>query len=287
MEATTADQRHDAPATVIEPPRGWSFPNVGEIWEHRDLIYFLARRDIVTRYRQAVVGSLWAILQPLLLAAVFSIFFDLLIKVPTPTGIPYPVFAVAGLVIWMPFVGAVQSGSDSAIASEALISKIYLPRLVLPIAAVIPSSVDFALGLLVAIAVTLAFGVSIGLTVLLVPAIWGLAVMTAFGVVLWFSALNVRYRDIGQVVAFLTLAGLFVTPIIYSYQTVTENFSPAVQSLYALNPMVGVLELYRWALLGQTFPELKLLLPLLIPPLLIITGAAYFDRAQRSFADFI
>jgi lipopolysaccharide transport system permease protein len=286
MEAA-APPVEELPTTVIEHKTGWGFPDLNEIWAHRDLVYFLARRDIVTRYRQAVIGSLWAILQPLLMAAVFSVFFDLLIKVPTGTDIPYPVFATAGLVLWIPFVGGINAGSESAVGGEALISKIYLPRAVLPIAAVIPSTIDFALGFMVAIAVTLAYGVGIDLRILIVPLVWGLTITMSFGVALWFSALNVKYRDIGQLVAFLSLAGLFVTPIIYSFQTVTATFSPLVQSIYALNPMVGILELYRWALLDLPFPELKLLLPLIIPPILVVTGALYYERAQRSFADFI
>ncbi len=290
MEASSAaptTPTASGPTTVIEPPTGWGFPNLREIWEHRDLIYFLARRDIVTRYRQAVVGSFWVILQPILLAIVFSIFLGFLTKVDAPEAIPYPVFAVTGMVLWLAFVDAVSAGSDSAIGGEALISKIYLPRATLPIAAVIPATIDFALGMIVALAVMFAYGVFPNAMIIFIPVVWLLALATAFGIVLWFSALHVRYRDIGQVVAFLTLAGLFVTPIIYPIETVTANFSTPVQVLYALNPMVGVLELFRWSLLHQAWPGLLLIPTIVFSTLLLITGAIYFERTQRSFADYI
>jgi lipopolysaccharide transport system permease protein len=276
-------EAHGTPVTTIEPPRGWRFPDLRELWEHRDLVYFLARRDIVTRYRQAVVGTFWVILQPLLLAVAFSVFFGLLQKIDGPPGVPYPVFAVTGMVMWIAFTSAVAMGSDSAVASETLISKIYLPRIAIPIAAVIPSTLDFALGFVVVVAITLAYGIDPSIKILIVPVAWSLALMTALGVVLWLSALNVRYRDIGQVVPFAILVGLFISPIIYPFSSIPSN----LQAAYSLNPMVGVLELYRWGVLGTEFPGLLLLIPVVISVTLLITGALYFQRAQRSFADVI
>lgn len=270
--------------SVIEAPRGWGFPDLRELWAHRDLVYFLARRDIVSRYRQAVVGSFWAILQPILLAAVFSVFLGLLQKVPAPEGIPYPLFAVVGMVMWLAFAGSVGTGSESAVSGEALISKIYLPRVVLPIAAVIPSSVDFFLGFIVLVIATIGFGHPPEvLRLLTVPFIWGLASLTALGFVLWFSALNVKYRDIGQVVPFLLLVGLFITPIIYPFEQVPANLQP----FYAINPMVGVLQAFRWAMLSTEWPGLLLAIPVTTSIVLLVTGAVYFKRAESNFADYI
>ncbi len=275
--------REQVEETTIEPPHGWGFPDMRELWAHRDLVYFLARRDVVARYRQAVVGTFWAILQPILLAAAFSVFLGLLANVKGPPGISYPVFAVVGMVIWIPFTNAVALGSTSAVTSQTLISKIYLPRVTIPVAAVIPPTIDFALGLLVAIAISIGYGFPLTFKVILAPAAWGLAAMTALGFVLWFSALNVKYRDIGQLVPFVILIGLFVTPIIYPFSQVPAN----LQAIYSLNPMVGVLELFRWTILPTDFPGALLLIPVVVSTVLVLTGAVYFQRAQRSFADVI
>lgn len=280
MEASPPTSR----VTVLEPKNAWGFPDFRELWEHRDLVYFLARRDVVTRYRQAVVGTFWVILQPVLLAAVFSVFLGLLQKVPAPDGIPYPLFAVVGMVMWIAFTSAVQAGSESAVKSEALISKIYLPRAVIPIAAVLPATVDFFMGFIVLIVATIAFGLPPDpLKLLTVPWIWGLATLTALGFVLWFSALNVKYRDIGQVVPFLTLMGLFITPIIYPFEQVPADLQP----YYAINPMVGVLQAFRWAMLDTAWPGALMLIPLATSIVLLVTGLVYYRRAEQSFADYI
>ena len=273
--------------TVIEPARGWGFPDLREIWDHRDLIYFLARRDIVARYRQAVVGTFWVILQPILLAAAFTVFLGLLQKVQGPPGIPYALFAVTGMVMWLAFAGAVGTGSDSAVSSEPLISKIYLPRAVIPISAVLPATVDFFMGFGVLIIATYLYDVPMSWHLVFVPMIWGLALMTALGIVLWFSALNVKYRDIGQVVPFMILLGLFVSPIIYPFDLVLEQVPQGAQVLYSLNPVVGILEAFRWALLGTEWPGNLMLIPMATSLILIITGAIYFKRAEKNFADFI
>jgi lipopolysaccharide transport system permease protein len=282
MEATQARS-----VTVIEPQRGWGFPDLREIWEHRDLVYFLARRDIVTRYRQAVVGTSWVLLQPILLAAVFTVFLSVLQKVQGPPGVPYSLFAVTGMVLWLAFAGAVQNGSLSATSSEELISKIYLPRAVIPISAVLPSTVDFLFGFLVLVGAAILYGFPPDLKLLTVPFIWGLALMTALGFVLWFSALNVKYRDVGQVVPFLILVGLFVSPILYPFDLVIQEVPSSVQILYALNPVVGLLEMFHWALLDTEWPGRLMLVPIASSIFLLVTGALYFKRAERDFADYI
>jgi lipopolysaccharide transport system permease protein len=283
MEARASEAPATAQVTVIEPPQGWSFPNLREIAAHRDLVYYLARRDVVVRYKQAAVGGFWVVIQPLLLAGVFSLFLGRYAGVPSDPGIPYPLFALTGMVIWLMFATMLDRISQSTISSESLISKIYFPRVVIPIAAVIPPLVDFALTFVVLLLVALAYGVAPGWQILAAPFVVGLAALTALGAGLWLSALNVKYRDVTLVVPFALLVGLFITPILYPFDVVPES----VQPLFALNPMVGVIEGFRWSVLGTDFPGALLLVPVLISVVLIVTGALYFQRAQKSFADVI
>jgi len=274
-------------ATVIESQRGWRAPNLREVWVYRDLLYFLARRDVVIRYKQAIVGVFWAVLQPLFIAGVFSVFLGLVLKLPAPEGIPFPLFAVTGMVMWLAFTNALSAVTESTVASEALISKIYFPRLVIPLSAVVPSAVDFAFSFAVLVLITLAYGVVPGAAALTVPLIVILALATALGAGLWLSALNVRYRDVHLLVPLLILAGLFITPVIYAFETITAQVPEQVQILYALNPMVGVLEAFRWAMLGTDWPGALLLIPFVSSIVLLITGAFFFHRAERTFADVI
>jgi lipopolysaccharide transport system permease protein len=269
--------------TVVEPAHGWEAPNLREVWGYRDLLYYLARRDVVVRYKQAFVGALWAIVQPLVLAAVFSVFLGLLAKVDSAPGIPYPLFAITGMVMWICFTNALQNCSESTLQSDALISKIYFPRLVIPIAAVVPAMVDFVFGFLVVVGAAIAYGFPPGPAILTVPLILALAIMTALGAGLWLSALNVKYRDVHLVVPLVILTGLFITPVIYPSTLVPEN----LQTLYSLNPMTGVLEAWRWAILGTEWPGLLLLVPIASSAILLVSGAYYFHRAERNFADVI
>jgi len=269
---------------VVEPSSGLRFPDLREVWEHRDLIYLLVRRDTAVRYRQSAVGAAWAILQPLLLAIVFSVFLGLLAKVPSAEGIPYPVFAISGLVLWFFFAESLSQTSESTVSSETLITRVYFPRVIIPLAAVMPQLVDFALGLVVVIGAMLVYGADPSLRVLLLPVVVLVALTTALGIGLWLSALNVRYRDVRHVVPFVILVGLFITPITYPLSLVPS----ALQPLYAINPMVGVLEGYRWVLFaGFPFPGAILLIPLVASVLLLITGALFFARMEATFADVI
>lgn len=268
---------------VIVPPKGWALPDLRELWEHRDLVYFLARRDIAVRYKQSLVGPLWAVLQPVLLAAVFTVVFDVLAKVEAPEGIPYSLFVVSGMVMWLCFATSVQDASESTVTSADLISKVYFPRLVIPLAATIPPLMDFAIGFLVVVALTLAFGIVPGPEVLLVPVALLFAFLTALGVGLLTSAANVKYRDVHLVVPFFILVGLFTTPIVYPFDLVSDQLQP----LYSANPMVGVLEAYRWMLLGVEPTLYTLIVPLVLSPLLVIAGAIYFRHAEQNFADVI
>jgi lipopolysaccharide transport system permease protein len=274
----------EEPVRVVEPSGGLRFPDLRELWEHRDLIYLLVRRDIAVRYRQSAVGALWAILQPVLLAVVFSVFLGLLAKVPSAEGIPYPVFAISGMVMWLFFAEAMSRASESTVASEALITRVYFPRVIIPLAAVMPQLVDFAVGFLVVIGAMLLYGVEPSLRIVLLPAVVLIALTTALGIGLWLSALHVRYRDVQHVVPFAILVGLFITPITYPLSLVPS----ALQPLYAINPLVGVLEGYRWVLFeGFPFPGAILLIPLITSLLLLITGALFFERMEATFADVI
>ena len=283
MEARASEAPVSGAVKVIRPAAGWSLPDVRELWHHRDLVYYLSRRDIVVRYKQAVVGLFWAVLQPLLLACVFSLFLGQYAKVPSPPGVPYPLFVVSGLVIWLFFAGAVEKSARSTVESEGLISKIYFPRAIIPVSAVVPPVIDLLLAVVVLIVIGALYGFYPGLQILALPLCIGLALMTALGLGLWLSALNVKYRDAGLVVPFALLVGLFITPVMYPFDLVPEN----VQWLYSLNPMVGVLESFRWSMLGTDWPGALLLIPLATGIVLLVTGAIYFERAQRSFADVI
>jgi lipopolysaccharide transport system permease protein len=269
---------------VLTPPRGWTPPNLRELWEYRDLAYFLVRRDVSIRYRQTLIGTVWAILQPLLLAVVFSVFLGHFAKVPSGGGVPYPVFAVTGMAMWLYFSQAMQFASDSTVNSRELIGKVWFPRLLIPIAAVLPPAIDFVPAFIVALIVELLYGVVPPLQILLVPVLAVLTMFVALGIGLWLSALNVRYRDVRLVVPFVIMVGLFVTPIVYPFSVVPDS----VQWAYALNPMVGVLEAYRWMLFpGYDWPGTLLLIPVATSVLLLVTGAMYFARAEREFADVI
>ena len=269
---------------VVEPATGLRFPDLREVWEHRDLIYLMVRRDISILYRQSAVGAGWAILQPVLLAVVFSVFLGLLAKVPSAQGIPYPVFAVSGMVMWLFFSTAMSRASESTMASSVLISRVYFPRVIIPVAAVFPSLVDFAVGFVVVLGAMFLYGTDPSARVVLLPVVVLVALTTALGIGLWLSALHVRYRDVQHILPFLILVGLFITPITYPFSLVPADLQP----VYALNPLVGVLEGYRWTLFADyAFPGGVLVIPLVASIVLVITGALFFERMETTFADVI
>jgi lipopolysaccharide transport system permease protein len=245
--------------------------------------YLLSRREVAGRYKQSVVGVFWAILQPLLIATVFSVFLGLLAKVPSQPGVPYPVFAVSGMVLWLFVSGGLQNASLSTVAEGQLISKVYFPRVIIPFAYLVPSVVDFAFGFVVVIAAMLLYGVGLHLQIVLMPLLIAVAFVTVLGATLWLSAVNVKYRDVHHVVPFLILLGLFISPITYPFDLVPDNLQP----LYALNPVVGLLEIYRWMLFGTTPSAIVVLVPMAACIALLFGGAAYFHRAESTFADII
>jgi homopolymeric O-antigen transport system permease protein len=290
LESTTnianppPSERADEPVRIIEPASGWRFPDFRELWEHRDLFYMMVRRDISARYRQSVFGASWAILEPVLLAIVFSIFLGQYANVPSVPGIPYGLLAVSGMVIWLFISASIENASLSTISSSALISRVYFPRLVIPLAAVVPPLIDFCIAFVVVIGAMLIYGVTPSTHIVLLPVVILVALTTIVGIGLWLSALNVRYRDIQQAVPFVLLLSFFITPIIYPITQIPA----AVKPFYSLNPAVGILEGYRWTLFsGYDFPGAVLLVPLVASVVLVVTGLLYFERTENSFADVI
>ena len=284
MSAVTREDRGPALVTVIEPESHLGFPDLREVWAYRDLLYFLVRRDFLVRYKQSIAGPLWAAIQPIGFTIVFSVFLGLLADVPSRKGIPYPLFALAGLTMWLFFTKALQTSAESMVASAGLLSKIYFPRILIPLSALIAAAMDFAVAFVVLVIALFAYGHPPGPEILATPLVLALAMLIALGGGLWFSALNVRYRDVQHLLAFLLLAGMFMTPIVYPFELVPDNLQP----LYAINPIVGVMELFRWAVFGSlTAPLGVLLIPVVTGLVLLLTGAVYFRSAERTFADVI
>jgi len=268
---------------LIKPSRGWVSLNLKDLWEYRELLYFLAWRDIKIRYKQTVLGAAWAIIQPLFTMLVFSLFFGKLAKMPSD-GIPYPLFSYAALVPWAFFANGFNQSSNSLVGSSHLITKVYFPRLVVPISSVISGILDFALAFIVLLGMTLYYGIIPTLNVIWLPFLLLLAFVTALGVGMWFSALNVQFRDVRYVLPFLTQFWMFATPIVYPSSLLPEPW----RTVYGLNPMVGVVEGFRWALLGtQTAPGPIVIVSLLAALAILIGGAFYFRRMEKTFADLV
>jgi lipopolysaccharide transport system permease protein len=278
-----------APVVVIEPTRRLGTARLRELWAYRELLYFLVWRDVKVRYKQTALGAAWAILQPLMTAAVFTIFFGRLAGIPSD-GLPYPLFAYSGLLVWTFFAQGLTQSSASVVGSAQLITKVYFPRLVIPIAAVLSGFVDLAVAFPVVVVIMWHYGVWPGLAVLALPCLVLLGFVAAVGVGLWLSALNVKYRDVRYVVPFLVQIWLFVTPVIYPASTVAAYLEgwgiPAW--VLGLNPMAGVVEGFRWALLAvPTSPGPLIAASTVTGLALLLSGAWYFRRVERSFADVV
>jgi lipopolysaccharide transport system permease protein len=263
------------PAVVIEPRTGWAVPSFAELWQYRELLYFLTWRDIKVRYSQTLLGGAWAIVQPLMLMLVFTFAFRRLAKVETGT-LAYPVFALAGLVFWTFFSKAVTAGSDSLITNVQLLTKVYCPRLLIPIATVLSGLVDVCLSLAFFLVFAAAYGYPPSWRLVALPAALLLGLILAIGVSVLLSAVNIRYRDVRQALPFLIMLLLFLSPIAY----------PITSDLLAVNPLVGIVELWRWSLVGGAGPSaLDLGLAITVSLVLLMVGAAYFSRVERVFAD--
>jgi len=268
----------------IQPTRGWASLKLGDIWRYRELLYFLVWRDIKVRYKQTIIGGAWAILQPFIAMVIFSIFFGRLLGVPSE-GIPYPLFAYSAMVIWTFFSNGVTFASNSLVQEANMIKKVYFPRMIVPLSSILAGAVDFALAFLVLVGMMIYYGTAPTLAVLFLPLFIILALVTAVGVGLWLSALNVMYRDVRYAVPFLIQAWLFATPIAYPSSIISSDFW---RLIYGINPMAGVVEGFRWALLGvETHIGPMIAVSSGIAVMLLISGAYFFRRTERIFADVI
>jgi lipopolysaccharide transport system permease protein len=283
MPTSTHTDPGPLPVVRIQPSQGWVSLKLRELWEYRELLYFLTWRDIKVRYKQTVLGAAWAIIQPFFTMVVFSLFFGKLARMPSD-GLPYPIFSFAALVPWTFFANGMAHTSNSLVGSANLIKKVYFPRLAIPVAALLSGVVDFALASMVLLGMMLYYGVWLTVNALWLPGFLLLALITALGVGLWLSAMNVQFRDVRYIVPFVLQLWLFATPIAYPSILVPELWRP----LYGLNPMVGVVEGFRWALLGTaTFPGLSLAVSAAVALLLLASGALYFRRMEKTFADVV
>ena len=276
-----------APVIVIQPSHGWATLQLRALWEYRELLYFLVWRDLKVRYKQTLLGVAWIVLQPVVSMVIYSLLFGGLLNVPSG-GVPYPIFAYAGLLPWNYFAGSLTRSSQSLVGSAHLITKVYFPRLNIPISGVLSGLVDFAIAFLVLAAMMLYYGITPTPAMVLLPGFLLLAVLTALGFGLWLSALNVRYRDVNYLVPFLVQVWMYVTPVIYDTALIPEQF----RFLLALNPMTGVVVGFRWALLGgqladATPPGPMFALSIAVSLVVLVSGLVFFRNTERTFADIV
>jgi lipopolysaccharide transport system permease protein len=276
----------DAPAsrvTIITPHRGWASLDLRDLWEHRELLYFLTWRDIKVRYKQTVLGVGWAVLQPVLTMVVFSLFFGRLAGVPSD-GLPYPIFSYAALVPWTFFAYGLTQAANSVVLNQQLVTKVYFPRIAIPLATVLSGVVDFVIAFAVLLGFMAWYGIAPTVNVVWLPLFLFLAFVTALGVGLWLAALNVLYRDVRYLIPFLTQFWLFATPIAYPSSLLQEPW----RTLYGINPMAGVVEGFRWALLGTaTAPGPMIAVSSVMALAILVGGSFYFRRMESTFADMI
>jgi lipopolysaccharide transport system permease protein len=268
---------------VIEPLKSWLSFDIRELWDYRELLYFFVWRDIKVRYKQTILGGVWVILQPLMPMIVFSVFFGLLVKVPSD-NIPYPLFTYMALLPWHLFAFVFYASSESLVANQGLITKVYFPRLLVPLSVLLGGLIDFLIPLPLLVGMMYYYGIELTWTAIYVPLFLSLTLFTALGMGLWSSALHVQYRDVHYITNFLIQFLMFATPIFYPASIVPDRW----RLLYGLNPMVGVVEGFRWALLGngQPFdPFIFLSVPIVI--FVLISGLLYFNRVEKTFADYL
>ena len=285
MQADNALAFGDAPrpVTVIEPSRGWIRVNLAELFSYRELVFFLAWRDVKVRYKQTVLGALWAVLQPVVTMLIFSMFFGRLAKVPSD-GVPYPIFSYAALVPWTLFATGLTQASNSLVSGANLLRKVYFPRLVMPIASALVGVVDFALAFGVLVAMMFWYGFVPTTAIVTIPLLVLLTVTTSLGAGLWLAAFNVRFRDVRYVIPFLVEIWMLATPIAYPSSLLSES----LRRIYALNPMVGVVEGFRWALLStDTAPGAMILVSSTASLILLVTGVFVFRRMETNLADVV
>ena len=278
-----SEAKLDIPILRIEPTRGWAALKLHELWTYRELLYFLVWRDVKVRYKQTAIGVGWTILQPLTTMVIFTVIFGNFAKIPSD-GLPYPVFAYTALLPWDLFANALNRCTVSLTGSANLITKVYFPRLIVPASAIISGIIDFAIAFVFLLGIMLWFHIVPTWGAIALPIFLLLALMTALAVGLWLSALNVRYRDVGHAIPFLIQIWMFLSPVAYPVSLVPEKW----RLLYSLNPMVGVIEGFRWALLGKESPDFKLIaVSTAVVVALLLGGLVYFKRIERTFADVV
>ena len=274
------DRRH---RTVIGPRRRWFSLDLREVWAYRELLGLLAWRDVSVRYKQSLVGIGWAVIQPLMTMVVFTVIFGMFAKLPSD-GIPYPVFSYCALLPWNYFARSLGGASDSLVGSSHLITKVYFPRLILPLSKVFAGLVDFAVAFVILLAMMVWYHMTPTAGLLLLPVFMLIAMLAALGVGLWLTALNVKYRDVAFVVPFLTQFWMYASPVAYSTSLIPQKW----QWLYGLNPMVGVIEGFRWALLGKAAPNAEMMLVSFAGICaILVSGLFYFRKMERTFADIV
>jgi len=269
----------------IRPTRGWAALKLRELWRYRELMFFLTWRDIKVRYKQTLLGAAWAIIRPVVTMIVFTLIFGRVAKLDSE-GMPYQLFTFTALLPWQLFSKALGDTSRSMVSNRNMITKIYFPRLVIPFSSIISGLVDFGIAFVILIGMMFYYGVKPTSAIWTLPLFLILALLTALGVGLWFSALNVQFRDVGYIIPFLTQVWLYATPVAYSAQIV----SPKWEIVYALNPMAGVVQGFRWALLGTdlgTNSSITLSVSILLSIVILISGLFYFRRMERTFADVV
>ncbi len=272
----------DIPIITIRPISGWVPIDLKEIWEYRELLQTFVVRDIKVRYKQTALGAAWAVIQPLFMMVVFTLFFGKLAKIPSE-GIPYPIFSYAALLPWTLFAEGLSRSTGSMISNAGIMTKVYFPRLIMPISGVISPLVDFAIAFVILLGMMLYFGFYPTVNIIWLPAFILLALATSLGVGLWLSALNVQYRDFQYTLPFIIQLWLFASPVVYPSSLLPEPY----RMIYGLNPMAGVIEGFRWALLGTSPPSSMVAVSVVVVIAILISGAFYFRRMEKTFADVV
>lgn len=268
---------------VVEPTRGWAAPNLKVLWDYRELMFFLAWRDVKVRYKQSLLGILWVVIQPLTAMVVFTVIFGQFAKLPSE-GVPYAVFTYAALLPWQLFSSAVTRSASSVLSSSSIFTKVYFPRLILPIAAIFANVVDFGISLIVFFGLLAIFKVWPGWPLLFLPVFVLLTIATTLAFGIWFAALNVRYRDVTYVVPYLVQLSLFLSPVAYSANLVPHG---VWRVIYSLNPLAGLIQGFRWCLIRGPAPDSMLLISVVMVAVLLVTGIYYFRRVEKTFADVV
>lgn len=283
VDSMENSKTNDLPVIILRPSRGWLSINFKELWRYRELVFFLTWRDIKVRYKQAALGIAWAVLQPILTMVVFTVIFGNLLGTPS-SDVPYPLFSLAALLPWQLFSTALQRSSISLVGNANLITKVYFPRLAIPLASVFAVLLDFMISFVVLLCVMFYYGYWPTWNMLWLPLLVLFALLTALAVGLWFSALNVQYRDVQHMVPFISQVWMYASPIVYPIETIPDGIW---RWLYGLNPMVGVIQGFRWAILGGSPPDITMLISVAMVLILLVSGFYYFRRMEKTFADIV